>query len=86
MWFQLLGIALATTGWVKDKRLFVIGGFLCLAVDLFGLITGGLLPTFTIILYVAGFLLLRHWHGILVGSVFGNAIDLVGLYLHKILT
>ena len=78
MIIQIIGIAIAILGLlIKLKVAFLIGGFILLAMDLYGFFTGQLNPLFPIILYVVGFMVVGGWTGILYGALFGNALDVV---------
>jgi hypothetical protein len=73
---QFLGVIIAIIGFFTNLSwLFFIGGFICLFFDIFGFISGRLNPTFPIVLYIGGFIIVGNWTGILYGSVVGNLIE-----------
>jgi hypothetical protein len=78
MILQIAGIILAITGYFANFFwLFLIGGFLCLILDISGFLSGKLNPTFPVILYIGGFIIVGNWTGILFGSVLGNLIEVI---------
>ena len=77
MIFQVIGVLLGIIGIAIDApTVLIIGGVLCLVVDVFGLLSGRLKPTFAIFLYAVCCIVSRSWIGILYGAIIGNAIEI----------
>ena len=78
MLLQVIGIILGIIGFILGVPvILIIGGVLCLSLDLMGFLKGTLNPIFPIILYVLGFFLVGSWIGILLGSIVGNTIETI---------
>lgn len=73
---QILGVLLGIIGFFTHLGwLFMLGGFLCLFLDVMGFLSGRLNPLFPIFLYIGGWIIVGNWTGILWGSIIGNFID-----------
>lgn len=78
MLFQTIGLILAVIGIIfKINNIFIIGGLICLLLDIWGILTGRLKPLFPIISYIVGYIIVGSWLGILWGSLFGNVFDYI---------
>ena len=76
MVIQIIGVILAIIGFFTHLGwLFMIGGFLCLLLDIYGFFSGRLNPLFPIFLYIGGYIIVGNWTGILWGSVVGNFLE-----------
>lgn len=77
MIIQFIGVLLAVIGFFTHLGwLFVVGGFMCLFMDIYGMTTGKLNPLVPIILYIGGFVIVKSWYGVLWGAAVGNLFDL----------
>jgi len=89
MLIQAIGVLLGITGIIlKIHSLLILGGILCLVVDLIGFLNGTLKPIFPLMLYGLGYLVVGSWVGIFYGSIAGNTIDVafplvMALFLHS---
>jgi len=82
MFLQIVGVILAGIGFFGSiPILFFIGGFICLATDIMGFMSGKLKPIFPVILYVLGYYYVGDWRGVLLGSAVGNLIDVIPVLL-----
>jgi len=82
MIFQIIGVILAIIGFFTHLFwLFLIGGFLCLILDISGFFSGRLNPLFPIALYVLGYIIVGNWTGILFGSIAGNLIEVITILI-----
>ena len=75
MLIQIIGIVVGIIGYFYSPIAFLVGGLLCLIVDIYGFISGKLNLGVPIVLYIIGFIVLGSWRGILAGAIIGNAID-----------
>ena len=76
MLLQILGILFGLIGFlIKQPIVFIIGGFVCLGLDIFAFLKGTLKPLFPLLLYVIGFIILRSWKGILLGAIIGQVFE-----------
>ena len=77
MAIQAAGSILAIIGYFSDVEIiFIIGGFICLLLDIVGFASGNLKLTFPLFLYIGGYMIVGNWHGILWGAIVGNLFDL----------
>ena len=85
MLLQAIGATLALIGYFGDiMPLFLVSGFLFVAMDIYGYTSGQLDAGgtgFTILLYIIGYIFVGNWHGILVGSIFGHLIEMGAMLL-----
>ena len=78
MQMQIIGVALGITGFLTGIYwLLILGGILCLVIDLIGFASGKLKPLTPILLYIGGIVITQSFIGILYGSIIGNIIDVV---------
>mgnify|MGYP000374329313 CR=1 FL=1 len=79
---QIIGSILGVLGLTFHLFwLFFIGGILCIILDIVGFFTRKLRPLFPIILYILGYVFIGNWTGILLGSIVGNIIEMMGLLI-----
>jgi len=78
MLLQILGVLVGIIGLIiKQPIVFIIGGFLCLGLDIFAFVRGTLNPLFSVVLWIIGIIIFRSWTGILFGSIIGQLIEIV---------
>jgi len=78
MIFQVIGVLLGVIGIAIDApTVLIVGGVLCLVLDVLGFLSGRLKPTFPIFLYIVGCIVSRSWIGILYGAIVGNTIEIL---------
>ena len=79
---QIIAVILGLIGFVaKISILFLIGGFLSLFLDVIGFLSGKMNPIFPIILYIGGYIVVGSWHGILVGALVGQILEVVFMFI-----
>lgn len=78
MLIQSIGVLLGITGFIVGiPTALVIGGLLCIVVDVIGFSSGKLSPGFPIVLYIGGYIITQSWVGVLYGSIIGNAVEAI---------
>jgi hypothetical protein len=79
---QFIGVVLGLAGVIwKIQNILIIGGFICLGMDILGIISRQLKPTLPMVFYIIGFLVTGSWRGILYGSIILNTITFGGFLL-----
>lgn len=82
MLIQSIGVLLGIVGFfIGIPAVLIVGGVLCVVVDVIGFSSGKLSPGFPIVLYIGGYLITQSWIGVLYGSIIGNAIEAVPMLI-----
>ena len=75
---QILGFLLGIVGLILNVSfLFIIGGIVCLILDIISLSNGKLKPTLPLFIYIGSFIYWGGWKGILIGALISNSIEAI---------
>ena len=79
---QLIAAVLGLIGFFASVPiLFWIGGFLSLFLDVLSFLSGKLKPLLPIALYVGGYMVVGSWHGILLGALVGQILEVAFMFV-----
>jgi hypothetical protein len=80
-----IGVLLALVGFIINVPLMItVGGFVCIFIDILGMLRGILKPLMPILSYIIGFAIFQSWIGILYASILFNSIELVVLLVSTV--
>jgi len=78
MWLQIIGVVASTIGFFTGAYwLVILGGAICILLDIVMLWSGQLKPIMPFTLYIGGYIMAGGWVGVLYGSIVANALEVL---------